>query len=522
MNTAPASFRLGWGALLIVFIVLLASRFAPHPSAVLVADDWANFARSASYASTADAIRVGLQDPNRPVSMAALDAFFRASGGASLPFTLVSVVCNTLLVWLVMAIGLELTASRLAALAAGLALALLPNLVETYHWSTQIVNELACALVGYAASAWCWVRHVRTGRVGWLIPSAAAYAVALFSYEAGVFIPAAFAMLLLPVRGAWLRSALRLAPFAAVVLAYGAWRVTDALGTNQSWRYPPHMQAGLSAYALVWNGWQFLHWWIGEHLIQCVLAGWDGFMQLTPWLRRGLLVANVALVALAGIACRAAARAERSAPPARAFTLLQVGGFVAVWIAASVAPLLISYTASRLNVLPAIGIVIGLGALIARRPGPAWFFALMAPMWISLASNQGTTEQYRQAGEFNQRVYRHLETHRAEWTGRTAIVFDTSGIRERQTRGLLSPASDHEQTWAFYGNALLFRGFVPRGMIEHLSGTRLPGVRILHDVENGVRRDGEVWRWHERFDPTRPHATPIADVFHVDLSSVTR
>ncbi len=522
MTASPPSIRLGWGALLVAFVLLLCSRFAPHPWAVLVADDWTNLSRSASYASTAEAVRIGLQDPNRPVSMAVLDAFFRATGGDLLPFTVVSIVCNTLLVWLAMGLCFGLTGSRLAALASGLALALLPNLVETYHWSTQIVNELACALVGYAASAWCWVRHVRTGRVGWLVASAAAYAVALFSYEAGVFIPAAFAMLLLPLRGAWLRVALRLAPFAAVVLAYGVWRVTDALGTNQSWHYPPHMQAGVSAYALAWNTWQLLHWWIGEHLIQSVLSGWDGFMQLNPWVRRGWLAANAALVVLAGLACRAAARAERVAPPVRPFTLLQVGAFVVVWIAASVAPLLISYTASRLNVLPAIGISIGLGALIARRPGSTWFFALMAPMWLSLASNQGTTEQYRQAGEFNQRVYRHLEAHRADWSARSAIVFDTAGIRDRQTRGLLSRASDHEQAWAQYGNALLFRGFVPRGMVEHISGTRSPGVRILHDVENGARRDGEVWRWHERFDPSRAHETPTADVYHVDLSAVTR
>ncbi len=499
-----------------VLVVMLCARFLPHPSAVLVADDWPNLARAEAYPDARTAARVGLTDPNRPLSMAALDAVFHTFGADARPFTRISIAANALLVLLVMGLARAATGSVRASVVAGLFFAVCPNLVETTHWSTQIVNELACALVGYLASAWCFARFAESPRAGWLIGSVVAYAVALFSYEAGLFLPAAYLLLLPPPRVS-MRAVLRLAPFGAVAALYAAWRVTNAFGMNTSWFYPAHMQAGVSAYALVWNAWQIAHWWAGEHLIEALLAGWSGFMQLSPWTRRILLLFNALLTVAAAVAVARMREPESRETPRRLGL-----GFASVWFAAACAPLLISYTAPRLNVLPAAGIAIALGALAARARTGAWIALAAVPFFISLGALQGTTEQYRQAGEFNRRVYAHLEQTRGAWRDKIAIVFDTSGIRERQARRLIGPAGDHERTWAQYGNALLFRGFVPRGMLERIAGERPVRIDVVHDVENGARQSNGFWTWHARFDPSRSFVAPETAIYYVDLHSLVQ
>jgi hypothetical protein len=508
--------RRDFASALAVAALFLFARYLPHPAATLVADDWPNLARAESYPDAGTAFRVGLQDPNRPVSMAVLDVVFRAAGTRAWPFTAISIAGNLALLLIVMRLAMELSGRRAVAIAAGICFALLPNVYETTHWSTQVVNEVACALVGYAASAWLFARWARSG--GWplLAGSVASYAVALFSYEAGLFLPASY-VLLMRERPLAIRNLLRLAPFGVAMAAYAAWRATNAFGMNHYWHYPAHMQAGVSAYALAWNAWQFAHWWAGEHLIEAVLAGWNGFMQLGPWTRRMLLLLNAAAVYAAIKALRATQDEEPSGPRAG-----RPAAFALAWIAASMLPLLISYTASRLNVLPGIGVALSFGLLLGRRTSLPALAALAVPMWIAMAALQGTTEQFRQAGEFNRRLYAHLEATQAEWRDKIAIVFDTRGIRERQARRLIGPAGEHERTWAQYGNALLFRGFVPRGMVERIAGDRRVPVQIVHDVENGARLEAGAWRWHARFDPSRSVVAPEDAVFYVNLLDVAR
>lgn len=508
--------RRSYGWVIFVLVVMICARFLPNPSAVLVADDWPNLARAEAYPDARTAFRIGLTDPNRPLSMAVLDAVFHRVGDNARPFTAISLGANAILLLLVMALARAATGSARAAIVAALFFAVCPNMVETTHWSTQVVNELACALVGYVASAWCFARFSIAARYEWLVASVFSYAIALFSYEAGLFLPAAYILLLPPPRIS-LRSVLRLIPFGAVAVAYAAWRVTNAFGMNATWFYPAHMQAGLSAYGVIWNAWQLVHWWVGEHLFEAVLSGWSGFMQLPPWTRRGLLLLNAGLTAAAWLALRRTDPSAKNDATGRAPL-----GFALAWIAAACAPLLISYTAPRLNVLPAVGVAVLLGMLAARARTAAWLAFAAVPFFISLAALQGSTEQYRQAGEFNRRVYAHLEKTRSDWENKIAIVFDTSGIRERQARRLIGPAGDHERTWAQYGNALLFRGFVPRGMLERIAGERPLRIEVVHDVENGAVLDGNVWRWHARFDPTRNFSAPISAVHSIDLLELVR
>jgi len=504
--------------------LLFVSRYIPNPWTALVADDWANLARSSFYASNAQAAATGLQDPNRPLSMMAVETCFRVFGTSALPWTLLSIAGNGLLVVLVALLAYELTGRRGVALIAGAFFAVTPNLVETYHWSTQILNEVSCALVWYAASAWFWVRYINRNRTGWLLLSVLTYLVAVFSYEAGLFLPAAY-IAVIQWREGWFKGALRLLPFALVVALYGAWRMTDSFGMNQSWHYPAHMKVGISISSLIWNAGQVLQWWVGDHLLASVRAGWDGFAMLAPWTRRVLLAGNAAAVAILYVALNrvqrseiALTRADASAHPG-ALPAVVFGLF---WLGAAVLPQIVSYTASRLQVLPAIGIGIVVAVALDRVPVRSWFPLIAVPLWICLGSNQGTTEQFRQVGEFNRRLYDHVVAKHDEWTQKDIIVFDTAQVRHRQTEGLITPVSMADAAWAQYGNALLFRGFVPRGMIELASGDRHCPVTVVHDVENGARRDGDRWRWHERFNPSRPRETPIASAFYIDVFEATR
>ena len=237
------SCRLGKWVVLGVLLLQFWSRCLPSPWAVLVGDDWANLARSSFYASHLDAALTGLQDPNRPLSMLAVNVGYRLFGDRAICWTLLSLVGNSILLLATMKMALELTGRRFVAVATGAVFALLPNLTETYHWSTQVLNEVSCGLVPYALSGWLWVAYVRRGG-GWrLALSALAFGVALFSYEAGIFLPAAY-LVLLPWRKAPIKSILRIAPIGVAGLLYLAWRSTNAFGMNQVWHYPPHMQGG--------------------------------------------------------------------------------------------------------------------------------------------------------------------------------------------------------------------------------------------------------------------------------------
>ena len=512
------SRQLGFGLILFLLLFQFWSRYLPSPMAVFVADDWANWARSSFYASHAEAIRTGLQDPNRPLSMAAVEYGFRVFGNEPVSWTWVSLIGNGLLLFSLVMLAWRLTGRRAVAVIAGLLFAVFPNLTETYHWSTQVLNEVSCALMWYVASGWLWVEHTRRGGAGRLAGAALCYFVALFSYEAGLLIPGAYVFLLPWIRQP-VKSVLRLAPFAGVAMLYVAWRSTNAFGMNQSWFYPPHMEAGISLSGMWWNANQLIHWWVGDQMAGSVLRGLMGLATISPGIKTALMVANGLVVLFAAVVIKRAVRCDAAdvvAPFATGPVLL----FGLGWLAASSAIPILSYTAPRLNVLPAVGVALVLGVVLARCPLRGWGMVALVPAWLALASNQGTAESYRQAGEFNQRLFRNVLETKEIWQGRDTLLFDTTRIRERLTPGLLTPPSEDQMVWAQYHNALMIRGFVPMGMVRLALGTPEPPMQVLHDVENGARVEGSELFWHERYQPAITYRTPMEWVYVFDLGDV--
>lgn len=519
LGSPACASRLGWGVVLFVLCLQFWSRYLPSPGTVLVADDWANLARSSFHASYSEAARDGLQDSNRPFSMMAVNVVFRLFGDKALYWTLLSLAANSLLVFAILKMAFELTGRRWVAATTGAIFALLPNLTETYHFSTQVVNEVSCALVFYAVSGWTWVAHVRRGGAWRLALSVLAYGVALFSYEAGIFLPAAY-VTLLPWKKAPGKSAGCLVPFAAAGLLYLAWRATHAFGLNPPAHYPSHMQAGLSLGGIAVNAWQLLHWWAGEYLFGAMLSGFQSFANLPPWTRRFLVLANVAVVVLIGRVLRrlAGPQAHGGAPPA--FSGTQVAGFALAWTGAAWALIALSYTGGRLNVIPAIGISLLAALLLERRAIRQWGPVLFLPAMLALVANQGTSESYRQAGQLDRRICAFLQKTAAEWRDKEILLFDTRALRQRLTPGLLKPVGEDQDTWALYRNALLIRGFVPFSMVQLAVRQEIPGIQVLHDVEHGARIEGDRLIWHARYDFSRPQTNSMADVFVVDCFDV--
>jgi hypothetical protein len=159
---------------------------------------------------------------------------------------------------------------------------------------------------------------------------------------------------------------------------------------------------------------------------------------------------------------------------------------------------------------------------LERWPVRRWGPVLFLPAVLAMVSNQGTAESWRQAGAVHRALYEHLRETHGEWRDKEVLLIDTRGVRHRQTRGLLQPLGEDELTWAHYGNALLIRGFVPKGMARLISGEKNPGIAVVHDVEYGARVEGDVLVWHERWNPSRPRTTPMADVFAVDCLDVAQ
>ena len=176
---------------------------------------------------------------------------------------------------------------------------------------------------------------------------------------------------------------------------------------------------------------------------------------------------------------------------------------------------LVSWTAARLNLVPAIGMSLFLAVAISRiRPASA-LPVLSALVVAGLFSVQGTAFQWKESGVFNRRLANHLADRRADWSGKEIVWFDTRALRSRVEQNLLKDVSENPATWAFYGNAGLLRGFALSAMIARLADDEPPPKAIL-DAEYGARPQGTELAWHERYDPSRPRRTPLEKVYRVD------
>lgn len=497
---------------LVIAAVLLAqavSRFAAAPVCDFTLDDWALLSRTTVDLSWADVLRVPLHDPDRPLGLGALFAEFKAFGDRPVCYNLFGLAASSLFLlgWLLLVqeLGRDL---RLTALT-GLLFAALPNLTETFNWHTM--SAYTPGLSAYLFSAWLLARR-RTDEqhIPWL--AALLYGIGLGTYENGAALPALF-LLLCP--GDARARVTRLLPFALALGLYAAWRVTKGFGLAHGLLYTPR-ELEISLWSLQWNARQLAGWWMGSSFLHAFALGWQAFQEL-PGLRRAVLLAlNAGLAAAAVFALR-----RPSATPVKppgAWSPRQLAAWGALWWAFASATCLISWTAGRLNYLPAPGVALVLALLLIRLPVRWTALPLALALVLGLSSSQGTARQWQSAGAVNRALYQHIQGTQAQWQDRDVVLIDTAALRAHRSTVTGQPADD-PANWAMYGNAGLLRGFAPGGMVRLAGGAKDRPVTLL-DVEHDARWQGDELDWSDRYDFATRHQTPRARVFVIDVMAL--
>lgn len=508
------SDRRAW-LVLILFAVAFQwiSRYAGAPAVDFVVDDWKLWKIALECDSFGEALLQARNWPDRPLGTGMMIGTFYLLGDRIGGYLLVEslytalfLLAGTWTVWV-------LTRDRLTALLFGLALALWPNLTESFQWHTMTVSY-GLGFAAYLATLGAWAHYLRGRGAAWLAVAGGAFAFALFTYEAGIALPAAF--LLLGDRENRRRLAAGLAVFAGVVGLYLVWKLTDGLGTVENRLFPYRGVSSPDWAGILWNVKETVRWWVGSRLLECLANGLDGFLTLSSRGIRWRLVLDVALVAAAVALVRrmrAGAPAQDSAPFG-AFRLAAVG--VAWWAAANVLTAL-SWTGGRMNYLPSFGATL-LVALAGRRFLKSGGLSVGAAlvMLLCLVANQGTSAQWRDSGRFHRAMYDQLRATAPEWSQADVVLFDTAGIRERTTRRLAGPVGN---VWGSYGNAVLMRGVFFKYMMEMAAPGHSVGT-ILLDAEYGARIEGDELHWHGWYDPSTRHSAPLADVYRIDCQAV--
>jgi len=495
---------------LLVMLFQLYSRYLAAPVADFSSDAWFFLSLGLEQPDWAAVWRLCLHEPDRPIQAGILTATYRLFGDRPALYALLSMVMYSIHILLGMKLTWELSGNRVATILYGLIFSLWPNLFESFHWGAMIA--VAYMQVAYVASALAWVLFVKRGGCGWLFLSVTMYGVGLASYEFGVALPFAFALLLFhaPRRRAWLS----LSPFAVVLAAYLVWRFTKGFGMAQHGVLFPPREVEVSAGIIFWNLKEIVRWWAGGHMMDAVLSGLNGFAALNRWVQVSFFAGNIAVAAVIWrqLSKWLSSSSSGDTPP---FSPWMVAVFGLVWAAGGLGISLLSWTAARLNFFPSVGITIFLAMSLALCRSGRWLPVFVFIGFISLLANQGTARQWQEAGRFQRNLFNYMQSTYDQWKDKDVLLIDSSALRNRQTRTLNQPADQQPYSWAYHGNASLLRGFVPIRM-AHMILSGQSGPTVVLDVEYGARQEGDHLLWHERYNPAQPRETAMANVFVID------
>lgn len=504
--------HLRWGFVLLLLLGLQAfSRYAGAPRVDLCADDWSYLVQARAHPDYAAAAGMALKETDRPFGAALMAVTLRLVDERVLHYALYSLLTHSLFLLFLALMVRRLTGDLRAVLIAGLLFCLWPQLTDTFQWPTMIAYTPG--FTAFMAAGYCWVSFIATSRLGWALAAAGLQLFGSGTYEVGVLLPAAYAVLV--TRAGFKKQVTGLALVGAATALYLAWRKTHGFGLAGGVLFEPR-EIALNVRHMLWVGKEFVSGWCGENLLACFTNGFQGSLTMPKWWWRALFFADVVVVAaLAALLARVWAR-PAEAPATAPFTRGRALVFALAWLAVTAAPCLVSWVAGRLHVLPAVGISLALALVLAPLRSRAWIPALAVFALAALLTNQGTSWMWHENGVFHRRLFAHLQAHERDWADAQAVLIDTRAVRERLTPGILGPAATHPSTWAYYGNTSFMRGFVPMAMLAML---RPQGERpdVVYDIECGARWEGDNLIWHVRWNPGLPRSTPRAGVYVVDL-----
>ena len=503
MSSSDSSrFLTAWLGL---WVVWLCVHVFPSPLFGFVLDDWSNVSTARAYPSLGALWSEAVWHPQRPVSCLISRTGFYLLGDAPAVFGVLSSVAWGALMGLMLWVGRALRGQLSDGVLAGLIFSAIPTMSEAINWPTMILSEALVSLPAYLVATAAFRKGLCGERVhaGWAAVCGGSFLVGLLAYEIGVFLPLAWAVWF-PWKD-WKRRLLGIAPLAGAGVFWLLWRVTKAFGKGADWALASHFSVDTEAHSLgtqiVTNAKDLVHWWVGRDMGGSFVRGWAGLGD-----HGGAVLLVFVAAGIAAFLVRSAVKMHTPSCPCRAFV------FAVSWAWAGLLLSLVSYTASRLNVIPAMGLAWALAVMIPRRllagPKAVLFLLLLVPGWLA---NVGTTIQWSEAGAFCARAFGEVQTQYPEWEGKSYVVFDSRAL-------VAASDADHPMTAvATYGNAGLFRGFVGLAWLDLAAGGKTK-VNPIFDQEFGVElRDGFM-HWHARYQPDTVNEPVAADrIFVVDL-----
>ena len=352
---APPELRTAWVDLT-VLVAATVLAFWPNLRSPLVYDDYRHIAE-ASHATWRILVDAFARVPGghglffRPVGFISYWLDYHWAGGHATRWRLWSLAAHTANTCLVYLLVTRLGGRRAARLAAGLLFALHGSRAETVAWADARFDLLATFFALSAVLA--ILEYCRTGRRGWVVPSALCAALAVYTKESAFCLPL-LPLALLPAlpRAQWRRAmaaSLALGSVCAVLFAYRWWALggiggyADRTGVSAVWQSRPLH----TSEALFFRQWAFLffpvnwsaplEWWLraaaAGFLAVLVIFAARGGARRAQWLAglafvlaavipvQHLLMfqpdfagARVLYLPLAGLAILWAAVLERGAP----------------------------------------------------------------------------------------------------------------------------------------------------------------------------------------------------------------
>ena len=503
-----------WSVLFVVLVAILLhlfSRYAAAPVTDFVLDDWTDLETARSMPSCGSIWKWSLHEADRPLALAMIHSSFHLFDNRPELFAALSAFWTTLILLTICALAYLLTGNLLTTFLTTVLFAALPNLTWSFQWIHHVT--IAYMLWAYVASALCWVLYLRSERKGYLFLSAILYLIGLATYEVGVLLPVAFVALQPSHQRR--RIMLTMSLFVTALALYLCWRWGILFGPKEHIvNGRDYLQGSLSLSLIWWNSKEVLRWWMGGHMFTCLREGLNGFAEMSPWHQRALFVGDLLMVALVW-RILGWLSAWKTTPSTSCFSSKHVLWFGVLWVAAAHATNLLSGAGARLNLLPGIGVCLITAHLLSGFTLKTWRPLLMPALLICLITNQGTNYSWKEAGDFMRRLNNFLISHSAEWHDREVVLFDTATLRHRTTPGLSSQIGNDPTTWAQYRNAGLMRGFSLNSMLR-MARPDKPAVISILDVEHDARIENSELIWHDRYDPSKPHRTPLDKVCRVD------
>jgi hypothetical protein len=385
------------------------AHFLPPERASVGPDDYTYLVRFGA-APLADIARLLVTERQRPLQLLALALQARLVGGGPLAAFVLPWLSSTVLLLCVYALLRTLLQKDAAAFLGAAAVGLLPQTVEVYHTAMYFNVNLALSLWLLCAAA--FLRFLRGGGAPLLAASLALYAVALFWYEVGFFLPLVFAAWAWRVDRGRVRCALAFLPIAAFYFIYGH---TSWLG------HAP----GAYGHAVGWDAKPLLHllsYAAGPHAARALVYGLYGFTRLPfAWL--------VFVVALDAVLVVAFWRWLRDADMSHEPQALTMSALLAVGVLLPFAAQARGGIAGRHLIIPSIAFVLAvLSRALAAPRGRAIVATALA---AALVTDQGNAWAQVVACRINHAVYAALLERRDALRTASHLVVDVHGLTER-------------------------------------------------------------------------------------------